>query len=125
MRFLKTRTDSQLDRLLSYPFVLRVLLDGLRRKLKPELAPKFNGDIQYQIAANGSQQQWILSIRDGHASLRSGVSADPKLVVRAPAAIFVRLLTGQMNAGAATLEGKLHLEGDLSALSQLGKMAGN
>jgi alkanesulfonate monooxygenase SsuD/methylene tetrahydromethanopterin reductase-like flavin-dependent oxidoreductase (luciferase family)/putative sterol carrier protein len=125
MRFLETRSDSQLDRLLSYPFVLRILLNGLRKQLKPERAPKFNGDIQYAIAANGSRQQWVLSVRNGRASLRSGASAYPKLVVRAPAAVFVRLLTGQMNAGAATLEGKLHLEGDLSALSQLGKMAGN
>lgn len=125
MRFLESRTDAQLHRLLGYPLVTRILLDGLRRKLKPALAPKFSGDVQYEIEANGSRQQWVLRIADGAASLRSGVSSSPRLVVRAAAPVFVRLLTGQINAGAATLEGKLHLEGDLSALAQLGKMAGN
>jgi len=125
MRFLESRTDAQLHRLLSYPFATRILIDGLRRKLNPALAPKFSGDIQYVIEAGGTHQQWVLSIRDGAAHLRAGVAVTPKLVIRTTAPVFVRLLTGQVNAGAATLEGKLHLEGDISALAQLGKMAGN
>lgn len=122
MRFLEARSAEQLDRLLALPLAQRMLFEGVRRRLRPEQAPQFSGDIQYELDARGRKQTWVLAVHDGHADLRRTPSSNPRLILRAPAYVFARVLTGQWNAGAAVLERKMELEGDLNVLAQLGRM---
>lgn len=123
VRFLESRSDAQLDRMLSYNFICKLLFDGMRKRLHPERDPKFSGEVQYEIATNGNKQSWVLEIRNGQVMVREGRASQPVLLIRAPANIFVRVLTGQVNAGAAAMEGKLYLEGDLNVLNHLERMA--
>jgi len=121
-RILRSRSDSQLDWALSLRPVTWVLLDGLRRKLNPAKSPSFQGDIQYEIQSNGQSQCWVLSVNNGSAHLRGGTSARPKLVIRTNGATLARIFAGDLNPGAATLQKRLDLEGDLATLDHLARM---
>jgi putative sterol carrier protein len=115
-------SDRQLDFLLSFRLPVWMIFVALTHRLQPQRAPAFSGDIQFQIAAGGRRQVWVVRIREGKASLRANASAEPALVLRASAPVFARVLSGELNAGAAALEGKLEFDGDFRSLDALLKM---
>jgi len=121
-RMIASLSDSQLDALLSFRMLVWMVFAAMTRRLQPQKAPSFSGDVQFEITAGGRLQTWVVRVREEKAFLRTNPSPRPALVFRASAPVFARVLAGQLNAGAAALEGKLELDGDFRSLDALLKM---
>jgi len=67
---------------------------------------------------------WVLRLGGGQARLQSEPVASPSLVLRCRLSHFVRMLTGEIPAGAAALDGRLKMEGDYQAMIALLRMLG-
>ena len=66
-----------------------------------------------------------MTIADGAAQATPGAADKPKLVVRAPLPVFLRVAAGELNGGLALMEGKIKLKGDLDVAARLGEMFGD
>ena len=91
----------------------------------PARAHDFTGAIQYELEVNGSVHTWAMTIADGAAQATPGAADKPKLVVRAPLPVFLRVAAGELNGGLALMEGKIKLKGDLDVAARLGEMFGD
>jgi len=122
LRWLRKSSDAQLDRWLSLPPVLWLIFQALRRRLDPSRSPRFQGEIQYELQGRRIHY-WRLQILDGRIAAAAARSPDPQLTLRMSLPVFGRILIGQLNAGAAVLERKLEVEGDLAGLADLMRMS--
>ncbi len=121
-RLLRSWSDQRLAGLFSLRPVQWLVFEGLRSRLNVDKAGGFTGDIQYELIGNGRTHEWVVSIVNGSAKIATGRASRPVLTMRMPLEIFARLITGQVQAGAAAIDGRLELDGDYRALVSLMKM---
>ncbi len=121
-RWLRSRSDAQLERLLGFRPILWLVFRGLERRLDASRAAGFAGDVQYELRGRGRTHRRILRVGAGRVAVLPGQSPQPRLTFRATLATFARLLAGELNPWAAAMEGKLELEGDLQVLADLHRM---
>ena len=102
-----------------------MIFAGMQAAFVPARAQNFTGAIQYELEVNGSVHTWAMTIADGAARAMPGAADSPKLVVRAPLPVFLRVAAGELNGGLALMEGKIKLKGDLDVAARLGEMFGD
>ena len=102
-----------------------MIFAGMQAAFVPARAQDFAGAIQYELEVNGSVHTWAMTIADGAAQATPGAADKPKLVVRAPLPVFLRVAAGELNGGLALMEGKIKLKGDLDVAARLGEMFGD
>jgi len=119
-RLVARLSDGQLDAMLSFRLVPWLMFEALSKRLHPD--GRFTADVQFEITARGRIQTWVIRIATTEVHLRTQASEKPSLIFRTTAPVLVRVLAGEINAGAAALEGRLDLEGDLHVLDKLLRM---
>jgi alkanesulfonate monooxygenase SsuD/methylene tetrahydromethanopterin reductase-like flavin-dependent oxidoreductase (luciferase family)/putative sterol carrier protein len=119
-RFVQSRDDRQLERIMRFRLAQRVIFKGLERAFQPERANGFRGSVEYQLG----DHCWTVEIAPGRAAARPGKAEKPVLVFRTTLPIFARIAAGELTAPQAILERKLMVEGDLKALARFSEMFG-
>jgi len=123
--FIKDKTDEELIASFGSDEAVGMIFAGMQSAFVPARAQDFTGAIQYELEVNGSVHTWAMTIADGEAHATPGAADKPKLVVRAPLPVFLRVAAGELNGGLALMEGKIKLKGDLDVAARLGEMFGD
>ena len=118
--------DARLERTIGSTPGLKAIFAGMERRFVPERAGGFTGDIQYNLrASDGSERSWTVTIAEGVARARPGVSeGEAQLTITLPVADFVRIAGRDLDPVKAVLTGRLQLGGDFGVAMKLGEMFG-
>lgn len=123
--FVRRSDDRRLERTVGSRAGLRALFAVLRALLSPERVEGFVGELCCELrAAGGELRVWTVDVGPERTAVRPGRGDDPRLTMKLSVADFVRLAGGDLDAGKALLTGRLDLEGDFSAATQLGEILG-
>jgi alkanesulfonate monooxygenase SsuD/methylene tetrahydromethanopterin reductase-like flavin-dependent oxidoreductase (luciferase family)/putative sterol carrier protein len=123
-RYVRGRSDSQLERVIGSPLALRLLFTGMARSFQPERAAGFQGDVVYELRRGRKTECWTLSIRDGKASAVRAAAVKPAVTLRMAVPTFARMAAGELDPARAVMEGMLAVEGDFQVASRLSGMFG-
>jgi ubiquinone biosynthesis protein UbiJ len=89
--------------------------DGLRGQGYQPLLQKVNGTLRFDVVDGKRTARWFLTVKKGDVKVsRQGSAAD--CIVRGDKALVDGILSGKVNAFAATLRGELDIEGDLELM---------
>lgn len=101
-----------------------VVFRGMARSLRGAArAGDLRGDLQFDLEGpRGTRRAWTVSAGPLRAVARRGPSSAPTLVLRTTADDLLRLVSGDLDAGDALLEGRLDLEGDLALAVRMGDL---
>jgi putative sterol carrier protein len=80
-----------------------------------------NGEIQFDISGEGGGKM-VLSIADGRCSFQEGEATSPRLTIRSPGEIWLKVARGEINRAKALMDGLYHVEGDISLLLKMGEL---
>lgn len=117
-------SDTQLERTVGTKLGARLLFKSLEMMYKPAKAGKFRGEIQFTLTTTHGDEVWTVDCQASRAVARKGASENPKLRVKAKLIDFLRIGTGNTDAAAALIEGRLEVQGDFQAVAKLGEMFG-
>lgn len=123
VRFVATRSDDELERGFG-PAAQRVFFAGMVRSFDPAVAMGFEGRLEFRVRRAGEETPWTIEVRDGRARLVPGPAEEPVVSIRAGAADFLRLVSGEAHAPTLALDGRLTIEGDLATAPRVGEMFG-
>ncbi|HEY2673753.1 MAG TPA: SCP2 sterol-binding domain-containing protein [Rugosimonospora sp.] len=86
--------------------------DGLANRRHEPLLEKVSGCLRVDLDHGKRVDHWFITIKEGDVSVaREG--GEPSTIFYAPAAVFEKMATGEMNAMAAMLRGEAATTGDL------------
>lgn len=122
-RVIGGRSDEALERWFGAA-VQRAFFAGMARAFDPATAMGFEGEIEFRLRRSGGEAAWTIEVRGGRARARAGRAAEPVVSVRTRAVDFLRLLSGQAQAPALLLDGRLEVGGDLAVAARIGEMFG-
>lgn len=80
-----------------------------------------NGEIQFDISGEGGGQM-VLSIADGRCTFREGEAASPRLTIRSPGEVWLKVARGEINRAKALMDGLYRVEGDMGLLLRMGEL---
>ena len=121
-RFVQSRGDGQLERILSFGPAQRLIFKGMEKAFRADLANGFAGVVEYQFTGRGGTRYWSVAIDGRRAVARPSRAEKPVLRFRTTLPVFARLASGQTNAANAVLDRKMEIEGDLKLLEQFARM---
>jgi alkanesulfonate monooxygenase SsuD/methylene tetrahydromethanopterin reductase-like flavin-dependent oxidoreductase (luciferase family) len=103
---------------------LRVLFAGMARALRPAgRSGELRGELQFDLVEeDGRVRSWTVEAGPLRAAARSGPAREPVLTLRLAPEDLLRLVAGRIDAGAALLDGRLDLEGDLALAVRMGDL---
>ncbi|MEZ4643993.1 MAG: SCP2 sterol-binding domain-containing protein [Chloroflexota bacterium] len=84
----------------------------------PALLADINTTVQFDLSGEGGGQ-WHAAIADGAITVNNGPADAPQATLIMDAEDFVAMSTGQLNAMAAFMSGKIKVEGDLGTIMKL------
>lgn len=123
-RFVRKRTDRQIDRTVGTKTGLRVIFKGMQRTFRPDTSAGVNADIQYELQVDGQPKRWVVRITDRTIRTGPGVSPNPALTLRMDLPTFARIIAGEVPAPQAFIEGKIQMEGDVQLAMRMAEMFG-
>lgn len=123
-RFVRGRSDQQLDRIIGSSAGLRMIFKGMERNFRPDKAGSFTGDIQYVLKVGDRYRRWVVRIQGDGIRTGPGSSPAPALTLRMALPTFARIVARELSAAQAFMEGKIVLEGDFQLATQMGEMFG-
>jgi len=86
--------------------------NGLARRQHEPILEKVSGTVRFDLDHGRSTDHWFVTIKDGDVSvMREGPDADA--VFYAPAPVFEKMASGEMNGMAAILRGEVAAVGNL------------
>jgi ubiquinone biosynthesis protein UbiJ len=118
------RSDEQLDRIFGSTAGQSLIFRGMQHAFIPERSAGVRGIIQYEVHARRGIRHWLLRVADRRLKVERARAAEPSVLLRLQASTLARMAAGQTTAGAAAMQGKLHIEGDLKLAARLGEMLG-
>jgi putative sterol carrier protein len=74
--------------------------------------------LQFDLTGDNGGE-WVVEIADGACKTRPGETDDPTATIRTSAQDFVALFTGELNAVAAYMSGRVKVAGDVTAIMNL------
>jgi putative sterol carrier protein len=101
------------------PRTARELISGMPRGFVG--GQDVNADIQFDISGEGGGKM-VLSIADGRCTFREGEAKSPRLTIRSPGEIWLKVARGEINRAKALMDGLYQVEGDMSLLLKLGEL---
>ncbi|GAA4486935.1 hypothetical protein GCM10023191_014050 [Actinoallomurus oryzae] len=122
-RLVAARSDDRLERRFG-PAAQRVFFAGMVRAFDPRMAMGFEGELEFRLRRGEEETPWTIEIRDGRARVRPEPARRPVVSIRIGAADFLRLLTGEKQAPALALDGRLEIDGDIAFAPRVGEMFG-
>jgi len=123
-RYVRGRSDEQLDRTIGTQPGLRMIFKGMERNFQPSKTRGFTGVVQYHLRAGRRPRPWVVRIAGSAISTAPGRSARPTVTLRMSVPTFARIATGELSGPQAFLEGKIEVEGDLDAAARMGEWFG-
>jgi alkanesulfonate monooxygenase SsuD/methylene tetrahydromethanopterin reductase-like flavin-dependent oxidoreductase (luciferase family) len=120
-RFVRSRDDRQLERILRYRAAQRAIFRGMEKAFQPARAAGFSGEIQYDLGG----YPWVLRIAESRAAARPGKAPDPVLTFRMSLPTFARIAAGEILAPQALLERKMEVVGDVRTLARFSMIFGD
>ena len=95
-----------------------------RLKAKPELTKDINAIVHFNITGEGGGM-WTLDCTKEEGSVAPGANGEPKLVLTCAAPDFEKIVSKQMNAQMAAMQGKLKFKPmDMGLAMKLAKLMG-
>jgi putative sterol carrier protein len=94
------------------------ILNMIPTVMKPELIAGLDAVIQFRIKGDGGGD-WILTLKDGTASITEGIAENPRLTLFTNAQDFKKIVTGKLNGTQAFMLGKIKLTGDMNLAMKL------
>ncbi len=122
MSALAAMSDRRVERILLSGPGLRSVMKGMERSFVPAMAEGFAGAIQYVLTGEGRTRAFAVLVRDGRAVVRAGRAGAPAVTLEMAAVTFGRILTGQLDAGMAFMQGTIRMEGDVAVALRIGEM---
>lgn len=96
----------------------RDLIARMAATLDPQAAGNLEATIQ--LHATGKEPgNYYLHIENGKCTLHEGVGDSPTAMIHTPSEVWVAIISGEMNAALAYLQGKFKVEGDKSLLLKM------
>jgi putative sterol carrier protein len=84
----------------------------------PEKAGQIELDLQFNLSGDQGGQ-WAVQIKNGTCSTHTGQVDDPLATISTSAEDFMALFTGELNAVAAYMAGRVKVAGDVTAIMNL------
>jgi alkanesulfonate monooxygenase SsuD/methylene tetrahydromethanopterin reductase-like flavin-dependent oxidoreductase (luciferase family) len=120
-RVVRSRNDTQLERLMSFPALQWMIFKGMERALAGR-ANGFRGTVEYRLRGGRGEAHWHLRVESAGIEARPGAAPDPVLVFRTTLPVFARMAAGELNPARAILERKLEVQGEVKALAKFSAM---
>jgi putative sterol carrier protein len=96
----------------------REFFESLPGRVDSSKVSGMNNSYLFDIADAG---MWLVTVEDGVVSVREG-EGEADATISASNENFERILSGEQNATAAYMSGKLKIKGDMSAAMKLQKL---
>jgi putative sterol carrier protein len=103
------------------PKTAKELISGMPQGFDPVGGKDVTADIQFEISGEGGGKM-VLSIADGRCTFREGEANSPRLTIRSPGAIWLKIARGEINRAKALMDGFYQVEGDISLLLKMGEL---
>ena len=98
------------------------IVDAMPNYLIPEKATTTKATIQFDLSGDAGGKWWV-RIHDGKAESGKGDPGEPaNLTLLADAHDWVKIMTGEMDATAAFMQGKLKIKGDMGLAIKMQSM---
>jgi putative sterol carrier protein len=97
---------------------VREFFDGLESRVDPAKTAGMTNSYLFEIDGAG---QWKVDVDDGKVTVTEGVG-DADTTISATEETFRRIASGEQNATAAYMSGKLKIKGDMGAAMKLQKL---
>ena len=124
-RFVRARSDDQLDRIFGSERVLNMIFAFMARSFVPERSGGFEGQIQYVIESpRRGTGGWVIEVHGDHAHAGQGRAERPSVTIRTSVPVFLRIAAGQVNPALALLKKDLVVEGNYGVALRLAAMFG-
>jgi putative sterol carrier protein len=85
------------------------------------LLRKARGVTRIDVVDGKRTRRWLVDVEEGNISVTRG-GGEPDCVIRAPKAVFDRIVSGRMNAVAAVLRGDVTVDGDWRMLVRMQRL---
>ena len=103
------------------PRSARELISGMPRAFNAAGGKDVAGDIQFDISGEGGGKM-VLSIGEGRCTFREGRASSPRLTIRSPGDVWLKIARGEVNRAKALMDGLYQMEGDMNLLLQMGEL---
>lgn len=98
-------------------------LEALPGSVGPEKLAGIDEVVLFDLSGEGGGQ-WTVTIANGQLSVAEGAEAAPTVTLKMTAADLTSLLNGDLSPMAAFMQGRLKVEGDMSAAMRLQTLFG-
>ena len=98
-------------------------LEALPGSVGPEKLAGIDEIVLFDLSGEGCGQ-WTVTIANGQLSVAEGAKATPTVTLKMTAADLTSLLNGDLSPMAAFMQGRLKVEGDVSAAMRLQTLFG-
>ena len=96
----------------------RDLIERMAATLDPQAAGNLAATIQ--LRATGKEPgNYYLHIENGECTFHEGLADSPTATIHTPSEVWIAIISGEMNAALAYLQGKFRVEGDKSLLLKM------
>jgi putative sterol carrier protein len=85
------------------------------------LLRKASGATRIEVVDGGRTRRWLVTVDNGDIAVSRG-NGDATCVLRAPKAVFDKIVSGRMNAVAAVLRGDVTVDGDWRLLVRMQRL---
>jgi class 3 adenylate cyclase len=126
----RDQDDAELMRRFSAPLAQRALLTAMAKSFQPGVSLGFQGELGLEVLLPVDESDavpvewWTLEVRGRKATAHAGRPASAAATVRTTLPDLVRLLTGELHALRAVIEGRVHIEGDPVLAGRIPEMFG-
>jgi putative sterol carrier protein len=87
-------------------------------------AADFDASVQFKLTGEGGGD-WYVSIADGQIDVEKGLAESPTATIMMDAQDYADMISGELNAMAAFLQGKVKVEGDLNTVMKFQTLFNN
>jgi putative sterol carrier protein len=97
------------------------VIEQLPERFRPEAAGKTKMTVQLDLTGDGGGRWWV-TIAGGRCTVGAGPAAKPDLTLTVDAADYVRIRRGELDAAAATMDGRMKVDGGYGRAVKFSKL---
>lgn len=103
------------------PLTVSELMERMPGAFIPEKAQGVNAVIQFKFTG-ADAGDWNATIKDGKIEVARGTHPSPNMTLTADSSDYVKIITGELDAMQAFMQGKIKLAGDLNLAMKMMQM---
>ena len=102
------------------PTITELMTETIKTAFVPEKAAGVDAVVQFKFT--GAQaSEWYVIIKDQKVELVSGTHPNPKMTMTVDLEDYIKISTGELDATAAFMKGKVKVSGDMGTALGMGK----